>query len=343
MPDERDNDQPFRPRLVCRAFSGDTGARPLGPGEIFYESPDIVVTPPPGEIAPVAGRVNRVLVTVTNFGTAPSYGTFVDLYWCDPSVGVNLANATIVGSASTAVGPGASQTVGFDWTPVFANNGHECLVAQVYDPVADPLAAPFNPVDDRHVAQKNVNLLPLAPGVPARAHFHAANFSSRTQVSELELLPLFGTDFRQLAERFGDAGARETDGAQIVVERVSVKSARPRISLAEHPVASVFRESLNGIPSEFSRRLVSLALAAVPDRSPELENTEPPLTGPVSENQSSLRQVRRVTVPPNSVARFDIAFDVPAAGSAAFRIIERVGGRISGGVTYYLRPDPRNR
>ena len=100
-----------------------------------------------------------VHVHVWNLGLAPAYGAEVDVYWCNPSVGINLAAATLIGTQSVMLNAGEHKVLTFPWTPILVNGGHECLVAEVFDPIADNLAAPFNPVLDRHVAQRNVTVI----------------------------------------------------------------------------------------------------------------------------------------------------------------------------------------
>ncbi len=47
------------------------------------------------------------------------------------------------------------------WVPVYVNNGHECVLAEAFHPTADPLPATpvFNVPTDRHVAQRNLDLV----------------------------------------------------------------------------------------------------------------------------------------------------------------------------------------
>lgn len=46
--------------------------------------------------------------------------------------------------------------------PIVENNGHECVFAEAYIPAFDDLNAPLDPADDRHVGQRNEQLV-LAP------------------------------------------------------------------------------------------------------------------------------------------------------------------------------------
>lgn len=344
MPNENHGDQPFGPHLVCRAFQGDTGGRPLDPNTIFYESPDIWVVAPDGTDVPAVGVVNQAQVRVWNFGSAASYGTTVELFWCDPSIGVHLAAATPIGVQTTTIQPGSHKILTFPWIPVFVNNGHECLVAQVYDPVSDNLAAPFNPVADRHVAQKNLNLIPLAAGRQIDVHFFAANPTKRTQISQIEVEPIVGDALRRLADARGLGHVREVDGAESTIASIESQPVRSRLKLTEHPVAAVFRDSLAPTPSAYSRQLQQIAMSAIPPeplRQPTQVATQTPKRNPNHSVARMIGERRVLEIPAHTELRLTLTLRLPNSarpGSlAAFRIVERTEDRITGGVTYILR------
>jgi hypothetical protein len=49
------------------------------------------------------------------------------------------------------------------WVPVFENNGHECLVVRVFEPMMDGLNPnQFSAVGDRHVGQRNIAVIQAA-------------------------------------------------------------------------------------------------------------------------------------------------------------------------------------
>lgn len=344
MPDENHGDQPFRPHLVCRAFQGDSGARPLAPSTIFYESPDIWVVAPDGSDVPVVGVVNQAQVRVWNYGPAASYGTTVELFWCDPSIGVLLSAATQIGVQSTTLQPGAHKILTFPWTPVFVNGGHECLVAQVYDPVSDNLIAPFNPVADRHVAQKNLNLIPLAAGMQLDVHFFSANLTKRTQVSQIDVEPIVGDALRRLADERGLGVIREVDGAESTITAIESHPVRSRLELNKHPVAAVFRESIPSPPGAYTRRLQQIALSALPPADHDEPSRSPALIAQPNANHSVTRMSREsriFEIPARTELRLTLALRLPNSarpGSyAAFRVIERTDNQVSGGITYMVR------
>jgi len=345
MPDHRDgkNEPDYRPHLVCRAFVGDSGARPLDPNSIFYESPDIWVVAPDGTNIPVVGTVNQVNVQVWNLGLAPSYGATIDLFWCNPSVGVNLANATPIGTKNTSLQAGAHKTLTFPWTPVFVNDGHECLIAQAYDPVSDNLVAPFNPVADRHVAQRNLNLVQIAAGKQIEVHFFAANLSAIPQRSQIDVEPLTGTALKELAKAHRLGEYRELEGAESTITSIEPNPVRSRLNLKDHPVAAVFRESMGQPSLAYSRQLQQLALSALPIAKPDASRRRSSESQP-NANRSVARMTREsrfVEIPPLTELRFTLAIRLPLSarpGSyTAFRVVERAERRISGGVSFIVR------
>ena len=336
-------EHPYRPHLVCRAFVGDGGLRPLDPSTIFYESPDIWVVAPDGSDVPAVGQVNQVNVRIWNLGSAPSYGANVELFWCNPSLGVNLASATPIGAKPTSIQPGASKVLTFPWTPVFVNDGHECLIAQVYDPVSDNLVAAFNPVEDRHVAQKNLNIVPVPAGQQFDVHVFAANLTSRTQVARVDLRPVTGAELRELAQARGLESIREVDGAEFTILAIDKAPVRSRLNLEDYPVAAVFRESLTKVPQAYSRQLWQQATWALPAASLQQSAGHQGGTRDIPERSVS-RQVedsRMVEIPPRTELKFTLAIRLPRSarpGSyAAFRLIESSEKQVSGGVSFLVR------
>lgn len=178
----------FLPYLLIRGAAGDRGARPIDP---FWESPDIFVVPnedaaaaPPlpatfGGIAQ-ASAPNTLYAHVWNFGKAPVSRARVEFYWFNPSLGITQADANLIGAtwvdlanrftlfpSWVAVNKpyGQWMTQGchaivrcpVSWTPQFQNNGHECLVVRVFEPILDAISpSQFSASSDRHIAQRNI-------------------------------------------------------------------------------------------------------------------------------------------------------------------------------------------
>jgi hypothetical protein len=182
----------FLPYLLIRAASGDRGDRPIN--YAFWESPDIFVVPnqdsataPPlpstfGGVAQ-ANAPNTLYAHVWNFGKAPVNRARVEFYWFNPSLGITQADANLIGAAwvdlanrftlypnwvavNKSYGQWMSQgchaivRCPTTWVPPFENNGHECLVVRVLEPILDAVSpSQFSASTDRHVAQRNISVV----------------------------------------------------------------------------------------------------------------------------------------------------------------------------------------
>jgi hypothetical protein len=165
----------YLPFLFMRAFPGDFGARPVaGP---FWESPDIFIVPGVdpsaaphlpsvfGDTA-LANRPNTLYAHVWNFGQAGAAEVIVEFYWCDPSLGVNVASTHLIAQTTISLGPKGSGHAHavvkcpFAWAPTFLNGGHECLLVRVWDNTADLPGLPMLDARlNRHVGQRNIHVV----------------------------------------------------------------------------------------------------------------------------------------------------------------------------------------
>lgn len=354
--DDRDKDRhdkpDYKPELVCRTYAGDLGARPLAPNIVFWESPDIWVIAPDGTDIPIAGQVNQVKVHVWNMGLAAAYGAEVQLFWCNPSVGVNLASATQIGATQFLNPPlnaGESRILTFDWVPQFVNNGHECLVAQVYDPIADNLVAPFNPIQDRRVAQRNIAQIRVPAGQQIKVSFSAANLSPLIAQSAIQLQPVQGAALQPLTQVLGRNALAAMNPAQARIAHVQTRQARPTVSLDEYPAAAVFREALEPAPQRLVRRMLNETLAALPaqteHRHEHARGTASELYTPMRIEENEMERAGSVSahsaeIRPGQEIVFTLALAAPARAvqgtSYAYRVVEETEGRISGGITYIV-------
>ncbi len=148
-------------------------------GEPWWLSPDIWVVPgadpegPPG--LPIVGTPAFLWASVRNNGSSSVQDAQVRFYWADPSTGFDRNTAHQVGTSFISLSAGqVGETLCLQpWIPEFVNNGHECVLAEVFHVSGDPLppTITFDVSTDRHVAQRN-----LAVVVAARNGFFRFNF-----------------------------------------------------------------------------------------------------------------------------------------------------------------------
>ena len=202
------------PYLFMRANPADLGARPVvGP---FWESPDIFILggvspglapplpPTLGDIA-VAGEPNTIYAHVWNFGKAAANEVLVEFYWCNPALGINAASVSLIAQATMSLGAkgsGRSHAVlkcPEPWSPTFVNGGHECLLVRVWDNPADLPGEPtFDASINRHVAQRNIHVIPAADVI---GHELGGPQSGLKEPLLLQVGPLYGAPATVAVER----------------------------------------------------------------------------------------------------------------------------------------------
>jgi hypothetical protein len=209
--------QPYTPWLFLRDQVGDIGDRPLPPGTHFYESPDVWCQGSKGINQPVVGEPTQVFAQVNNWKpsglTQDSNNTTVQFFWANPTLAITLATVNPVGgtlanSQLTGQTVPAQNSVVFQcptpWIPIEVNYGHECLFVQAFDPLFDPLVVPLQPMVDRHVGQKNEQLITLPPGMMFHFPVEARNFTREDR--EIAVEARRGSIPRNFAKRFGRPG-----------------------------------------------------------------------------------------------------------------------------------------
>jgi hypothetical protein len=340
----------YKVELLCRSYGGDVGIRPIPQSSniVFWESPDIWVEGPSGNLdLATPGVLNQVKVHVWNLGLATCYNAQVDLVWCNPSVGLNAAGATPIGQkVIPLLAAGQHTIVSFDWTPVVVNGGHECLFAHVYDPLNDPVVAPFNPVSDRHVGQHNIDLLLAQQGQNINFNFFALNFTRFTTNTTVELQRLEGQAMKTFALTLGrqpwiPAGAAD---AGLTPPRVVNLPLPPHAKVLA--TRGVFRETLQEQPSQSETKQIMGVFRGLlaprkgrPRESPGggIGPEEAPLERSQAQLVAPADAVFNVRLPPRQHVRMSLQTTVPVTaprGSAdVYRIIERTAGRITGGMT----------
>jgi hypothetical protein len=182
----------YTPFLVVRSFDTDAGVRPAPGVTDFWESPDLWLQSSLGLNQAVAGEPNTVFARVNNYGLQYATGVFVKFWWVNPSLGVTEATAHLIGMETLNIPSGWSKVVqcSTPWVPVVENGGHECLIVEAYIPVFDPLTAPMYPWVDRHVGQRNVNLVTLSAGQYLSMSLQAVNIADFAQALTIEVQPV---------------------------------------------------------------------------------------------------------------------------------------------------------
>jgi hypothetical protein len=165
--DDNKDDKPFdgRTYLYIRDNLADTGVEPSPSSPPQWLSPDIAVTPPGGSPGdnPVVGVPNDVTITVRNGGGMPAVDVWVDVFVADPTTGWTPALAFPVGGVYIDVAPYSIASANLTWTPI-PGPSHRCMLARCSlivppDTYANPSV--FDVPNDRHVAQRNLNLVEM--------------------------------------------------------------------------------------------------------------------------------------------------------------------------------------
>jgi len=155
----------------------------------WWLSPDVWTVPgedPEGVPGlPIVGQPCYVWARVHNTGTDAVTNATVRFYWANPAVGFDRNSANHIGNANVSLNAGETKEVLclVSWTPVWVNDGHECVLAEAFHAALDPLPASpdFNVPTDRHVAQRNLTILEVAP--------MTKNFSMSFEIHNTERLP----------------------------------------------------------------------------------------------------------------------------------------------------------
>ena len=312
--DRRGNGKHYTPWLVIRYAAGDDGSRPLTGGTVFWESPDVWVVSTLGINQPVPGEANTVFARVTNLGLQDATGVFVNFYWADPSMAITEAAANLIGVGSTDVDAGSSVVVTCPnpWVPVVENNGHECLLAEAYLPASDPLTSPLDPVDDRHVGQKNEQLVYAQKGQRVVVNLHAVNISGFAQVLTFEVQPL------RLIAIPEPLRKRTLTHPQLLVPATSVLPLS--LQMVNGP------RLYSGPSAGFARRLLSMTLQEI--------------GGTALDCLPPAQVTRAEPFEPWEMRMIEIAGQVPHDAQPGqifgFRVVQRSGRMITGGYTVYV-------
>ena len=310
----RDDGTHYTTWLVVGYQAGDDGTRPLQGGTVFWESPNVWVESSAGINQPVPGEANTVFVRLANLGLQDATGVYVRFWWADPSLAINEANAHQINPQNLpAVSvPSLSSVVvqcPDPWIPIFENNGHECLFVEAYIPGFDDLNAPLDPVDDRHVGQKNEQLIFVAKGHIFTTGLQALNVTGFNQSLTFEAR-------RVQSQRL----------SPLVVARAERLPHRLVPSTAALPLSMRVQDGpgfVTGPSALFARRILSTTLQEIAGTARDC--FEPPhLTQTASFSPWEMRNVE---------VSGQVPFDARPGDTFTFRVIQRTGRIVTGGYT----------
>lgn len=147
-------------------------------GNPWYLSPNIWVVsihrpndPGPGELSPIAGKQYYVKANVRNTERYRIEDAQVNFYWTNPSLSINRQNVHEIGVAFASVDAGATVEALclVPWTPMFVNQGHECLITEVFK--GNLPSGTLDPQNEPQVAQRNISVV-QAFSAPVRGFFY---------------------------------------------------------------------------------------------------------------------------------------------------------------------------
>lgn len=150
--------------LYIRSYDGDNGSRP-GLNVAYWKSPDLNVSPLTSLNSYTtelnAGTAYNIKCLVHNRGDLIVPSAKVEFYLVTPSLGFDTRFAKKLGIAATWVSCYSSAEVNLQYLIPPSDAGHRCLFARVFS--FSPLDIPLhdtilNPVQDRHIGQKNLNI-----------------------------------------------------------------------------------------------------------------------------------------------------------------------------------------
>lgn len=304
----------YTPWLVVRYALGDFGGRPLPPSTVFWESPDVWVTSTLGVNQPIPGEPNQVFARVSNFGLQQANGIVVKFWWANPSLAITEASANLIGVAFVDIPSLRSVVVECPdpWVPIVENEGHECLLAEAYLPGLDPLSAPMDPLADRHVGQKNEQLVGVSPGEKFHVPVQALNASAELVHAAIEVHAIeLKSVPRLISERLGTEAKltppRAGDASPALEE-----SRKPRTLFEPH--TAVAHRVLN-------------------EASSDVVGTESEIRGEPAATHS-------LKLHPWQATLVELSGITPAAAQVGdtflYRIVQRVGPVVTGGYTVAL-------
>jgi hypothetical protein len=162
------------PFLLIPCLQGDPGTRPIPLAQALASQAIQAIIANPEDPAGWADFQIQLSCLVANLGPVASPAAMVEFY-TGSAIGIwsaghdtltpaqVQADVTLVGRTSVTVPPGSSATATCPayWVPGSAQAAQQGVLVQVTDLLTDPWTAPFDAVNDRHVARNDEVMDPL--------------------------------------------------------------------------------------------------------------------------------------------------------------------------------------
>lgn len=152
--------------LFIRGFDGDTGARPIPAGQVFWVSPDVELFDSNGVRVPTstirAGEAYSIEVVVNNAGDRDCYSCAVEIFLTNPALGFQVSTAKVLGNQLISVPRMSTGTARFPFTATADMLGHRCLFARVASFITNDLPSDWSGLHanvDRHLGQQNLDIV----------------------------------------------------------------------------------------------------------------------------------------------------------------------------------------
>jgi hypothetical protein len=248
---------------------------------------------------------------VSNLGWQYAAGVWIKFWWADPALVITEASANLIGKGFANIPSGWSVPVECPkpWVPVVENGGHECLIAEAYIPKFDELTAPMDPWEDRHVGQRNEQLVQVGAGESFTTRVKAINAMAVAQPVTIEVRPLISEAVHPLLSRRASA----LEGA------LRPPSSVLPVSVRTSDEMSVY----TGTSTQLASRMLSMARLEVAGRGAET-------MAPVQVRQTTQFQ-------PWESRTIEITGQIPSGAQVdqtySFQVVQRIGTMVAGGYT----------
>lgn len=219
------------------------------------------------------------------------------------------------------------------------------------------MVAPFNPVQDRHVGQRNVSVVQVAPNQIVSVDFFSQNLSLTPADTLIEVQRLEGEALELLALAMGQEVWGTAGGAEIELSHPTLVRPPARRHARQLP-AGTFRETLQDVPATSeSRRVMGVmqglaarhmtrgleaerAAAAIPPGE-DARSAADTLEDLQVEAAKGETKGTRVRMPAGRHIHMSLTTSLPRGarrGAAdVWRVVEHAAGRITGGVTIIVQ------